>query len=321
MPGDHFYCTDFRGETASQAGYEREGITGFLYPTPAAGTTALYRWFHPGSGDHFYCTDPNGELAPQAGYVAEGITGYLFLTQVPGTVALYRWFHPVSGDHFYCTDPNGELAPQAGYTAEGVTGFLYLTEHSGTAALYRWFQSGIMTNFTFDQAITPAQRATLLERHSWAYFRGRHDTTNLTAQERADLAVAYAKPIAHGVNNDPNANASSIVGGAQIWVNFTNLFPLGDNEISQTLIHEIMHSAGYRHPVRIDPPAPNADRPGDNGPYYGSPPLRAELCIAGVQSDKGRITLFNIAQGHLRVAGIRAAADLPSLVARLPAAP
>jgi hypothetical protein len=46
-----------------------------------------------------------------------------------------------------------------------------------------------------------------------------------------------------------------------------------------------MHCAGYTHPTRIDPPAPNADAPYDNGKYYGTPPLRAELCIAGQQSD------------------------------------
>jgi hypothetical protein len=77
-------------------------------------------------------------------------------------------------------------------------------------------------------------------------------------------------------------------------VNFTVLFPQGDEEISQTLIHEMMHCAGFSHPDRRDPPpgrscaAPDPtlfDCPDDNGVYYGTAPLRAEFCIAGDQSD------------------------------------
>jgi hypothetical protein len=77
-------------------------------------------------------------------------------------------------------------------------------------------------------------------------------------------------------------------------VNFGVLFPQGDEEISQTLIHEMMHCAGLTHPTRVDPPAgkscadppPRAfDCPNDEGKYYGTPPLRAEFCIAGDQSD------------------------------------
>jgi hypothetical protein len=77
-----------------------------------------------------------------------------------------------------------------------------------------------------------------------------------------------------------------------ISVNFTNLFPQGDNEIAQTLLHVMMHCAGYTHAVRIDPPALNADVPYDGGKYYGTPPLRAELCIAGQQSDTATIHLM-----------------------------
>lgn len=56
----------------------------------------------------------------------------------------------------------------------------------------------------------------------------------------------------------------------------------------------MMHCAGFTRPVRRDPPpdmncsAPNPalfDCPNDNGQYYGTPPLRAEFCIAGDQSD------------------------------------
>lgn len=56
----------------------------------------------------------------------------------------------------------------------------------------------------------------------------------------------------------------------------------------------MMHCAGFTHPDRRDPPpgrdcsAPDPyvfDCPNDNGVYYGTPPLRAEFCIAGDQSD------------------------------------
>ncbi len=142
----------------------------------------------------------------------------------------------------------------------------------------------LFSQFRFYSAITAEQWRQLLERHSFALTRS---TTcgNISSVERSRLHEAYSRAIQHGVSTDPNANASAVVGGSQIWVNFANLFPQGDNEISQTLIHEMMHCAGYTHPNRIDPPAPNADAPGDNGKYYGTPPLRSELCIAGVQSD------------------------------------
>ncbi len=54
----------------------------------------------------------------------------------------------------------------------------------------------------------------------------------------------------------------------------------------------MMHVAGFGHRERIDPPAPNPDVPYDGGSYYNSAPLRAELCIAGQQSDAATIHLL-----------------------------
>jgi hypothetical protein len=94
--------------------------------------------------------------------------------------------------------------------------------------------------------------------------------------------------------NEPGVNASATIGGAVVNVNFNVLFPQGDQEISQTLLHEMMHCAGFTHPTRVDPgpgqncaqPPPRTfDCPNDNGLYYGTAPLRAEFCIAGVQTD------------------------------------
>lgn len=143
---------------------------------------------------------------------------------------------------------------------------------------------GIFSRFTFDAAITAEQRRRTLERHSFALSR--HAACgNITRTERSQLLQAYRRSIRHSISTNPSANAEAFVGGSQVWINFNNLFPQNDNEVAQTLVHEMMHCAGYSHPTRIDRPAPNADVPGDNGPYYGTPPLRAELCIAGTQSD------------------------------------
>ena len=113
-------------------------------------------------------------------------------------------------------------------------------------------------------------------------------------ERNATFARPTRAPIHHTTLNTPGVNASAPVGGSTVNVNFGVLFPQGDEEISQTLIHEMMHCAGFTHPVRRDPPAgsscaaPNPavfDCPNDGGVYYGTAPLRAEFCIAGDQSD------------------------------------
>jgi hypothetical protein len=148
---------------------------------------------------------------------------------------------------------------------------------------------GIFEKFTYSADITDDQRFRLQNRHTFAYDRIR-TCGNLDATEQANLIKAYKKRIAHSVDTDPRNNASAPVNGSSMRVNFTNLFPLGDDEIAQSLIHEMMHSAGYTHPDRrdFDPANPGApiDTPGDGGQYYGTPPLRAEFCIAGNQSDR-----------------------------------
>jgi hypothetical protein len=98
-----------------------------------------------------------------------------------------------------------------------------------------------------------------------------------------------------------NANASAFVGQNQVFVNFANLFPDGDDEIAQSLVHEMTHCAGFTHPDRCDRDefddgvCSPVDVPGDGGDYYDSPPLRAEICIAGNQSDEA---CFRTADGH-----------------------
>ncbi|MDQ3924359.1 MAG: hypothetical protein M3309_10625 [Actinomycetota bacterium] len=149
-----------------------------------------------------------------------------------------------------------------------------------------------LSHFTFAGDISAENRDRLIDRHRFALSRI-SGCNNLSAEEKESLNEAYRRAIHHTTLNEAGVNASAQVGGSQLNVNFGVLFPQGDEEISQTLIHEMMHCAGFTHPDRRDPPpgsscaAPNPavfDCPNDNGQYFGTPPLRAEFCIAGDQS-------------------------------------
>jgi hypothetical protein len=155
---------------------------------------------------------------------------------------------------------------------------------------------GTMGHFEFDGDISGADRNTILDHHRMA-LSSVSTCSNLSASELAALQGAYMRVIRHSSTTQAGINAKATLNGSQIWVNFGVLFPQGSNEIAQTLVHEMMHCAGYTHPDRRDPPtgmscaSPNPtlfDCPLDNGVYYGTPPLRAELCIAGTQSDVAR---------------------------------
>ncbi len=171
------------------------------------------------------------------------------------------------------------------HQADHGEGLAYGTVLIKAGALHRDVPLDIMNMYSwpFDSGITRVQRLRVLERHSFAYTRI-GACGNLSTEERDNLISAYQRTITHGINTDPTANASATRNGSQIDINFGNLFPLGNREIAQSLIHEMMHCAGYTHPKRIDAPSPSADVPGDGGPYYGTPPLQAEICIGGVQS-------------------------------------
>jgi hypothetical protein len=136
--------------------------------------------------------------------------------------------------------------------------------------------------FGFEPSITCDQRNKLLERHCFAVSRI-SGCGNLTNRQKDDLRNAYRQSIKHGSSTRPGVNASVPTGGPdarrRINVNFGVLFSQGDDEIAQTLIHEMMHCAEHDHPDRQP-----TDGPFDGGPYYGSPPLQAEICIAGGQS-------------------------------------
>ncbi|WP_280299158.1 hemopexin repeat-containing protein [Nocardia abscessus] len=151
----------------------------------------------------------------------------------------------------------------------------------------RWSRIG--SNFTFDNRITTRQRTRLLERHRFAYSQIQ-TCNHLDEEEREALNAAYHRPIRHGIETEP-IDASSCRDWNRIFINFDVLFPKGDDEIAQTLIHEMMHVAGYEHSTRCTPERFNArlcnriDRPLDGREYFESAPLRAEKCIAGRQSN------------------------------------
>ena len=154
------------------------------------------------------------------------------------------------------------------------------TDSQGSDEMW-WIEASpaqVTNNFTFVPQITNADRATLLARHQFAFDRAVL-CNRLNADERRKLLSAYTRPIHHDISTNANANAEATINGSTILVNFGNLFPQGPTEIAQTLIHEMMHCAGYTHPNRQ-----SSDTPGDGGAYYGTPPLRSEICIAGSQS-------------------------------------
>ena len=133
-------------------------------------------------------------------------------------------------------------------------------------------------SWPFDSTFSVEQRRIAIERHVLAYNQIRQ-CSRLSSTEIDDLLNAYSRIITHGVNTNPVANASAIVGGNNIFINLTNFYALTPDEQAQTMIHEMMHCANYTHPQRQ-----NTDVPGDNGSYYGTPPLQAEICISGTQS-------------------------------------
>ena len=103
--------------------------------------------------------------------------------------------------------------------------------------------------FTFDPDITETQKSKLLERHAVA-VESIAKCASLDEPQRQNLMAKYQGPISHGISANPDAYAEAYVGGMQIWINFDLLFSRGDTEITQTLIHEMMHCAGYSHPKR-----------------------------------------------------------------------
>ena len=86
---DHFYTTNAAeiGTTTpgstGQYGYVSEGIAGYCFPSAAAGTVPLYRYWKGSVSDHFYTTNAaeigttKSGQAGNYGYVSEGVACYV----------------------------------------------------------------------------------------------------------------------------------------------------------------------------------------------------------------------------------------------------
>src|SRR5579862_7299937 len=188
MSNDHFYCLNARGEIAPELGYEREGVTGYVYATQQPGTIPIFRYWNLSNNDHFYTADPDEILSQN--YQDEGVGWYMFAKNYPNTVPLYRWFNIMTGDHLYTTDATGEAASLAGYQAEGITGYLHPNKEKLSIPLFRWHQTELMIGFTFAPSISDRDRAILYERHTEAYHQALTQT-HLSEPEKLKLREAY----------------------------------------------------------------------------------------------------------------------------------
>jgi F-box protein 11 len=136
----------------------------------------------------------------------------------------------------------------------------------------------IFGRFKFDSEIDVEQRRRLMKAHSAAIANTRCGA--LSDEEEDNLLEAYRRPVRHSIITVPDVDARAAVGGSRLWVNPRTLLSEDDDEIARTLVHLMMHCAGYTHSARI-----GADQPG-GGAYFGSPPLRAESCAAGERKQR-----------------------------------
>ena len=225
------------------------------------------------------------------GRTHDGTVGLAPHTDPPFTGT--RWRPHDAGEGLVRLECQGHLPGDRfldGRTHDGTVGLAPHTDPPFTGTL--WRAQGALSNFTFADDISTDNRNKLIDRHRLALASVVGCT--LSEGEKEALYKAYRRAIHHTTLNKPKTNASAKIGGSTVNVNFDLLFPQGDEEISQTLIHEMMHCAGFSHPTRRDPVDPQScdspdpalfDCPNDNGVYYGTAPLRAEFCIAGDQSD------------------------------------
>jgi hypothetical protein len=122
---EHFYSQSLQ----VPAGWQYEGIEGYVSPVQLPYMVPLYRFFQEATWDHFYTASAQEAADIPAYYDHEGIAGYVLPPNmdIPGTVALYRFDHTYSignnitgsrwyQDHFYSL---GSGTP-AGFVAEGV---------------------------------------------------------------------------------------------------------------------------------------------------------------------------------------------------------
>jgi hypothetical protein len=153
MPGNHFYTTSLaeRNNAVASLGYVTEGTACFVWPGPAPGPIAWYRYWSGGASDHFYTPSfsEGANATTSLGYKAEGIAGFLLPSAQAGTVPLFRLWSAGASDHFYTTSaPERDNAVQhLGYKDEGVAGYVHAAATGGWTALYRAYSAAGTDHF------------------------------------------------------------------------------------------------------------------------------------------------------------------------------
>ncbi|KAG6808683.1 hypothetical protein H0H92_003245 [Tricholoma furcatifolium] len=128
--GNHFYTlSQSEIQTAeSSEGYNAEGISSLIFPSPEPGTVPFYRLYSPSATDHFYTTSASERNSAEGeGYNYEGIAGYIYPSPgCPGVVPFYRLYSPSEQDHFYTTSASERNSAEgSGYNYEGIAGYVY----------------------------------------------------------------------------------------------------------------------------------------------------------------------------------------------------
>jgi hypothetical protein len=113
----------------------REGIVGYVFPTPQPGTVPLYRWFDRRVGSHLYTMSPGGADRPR--YHCDGIVCHVLDHALPGTIPLYGWHN--RRDHLYTASAEGEGASRMGFRPEGIAFYVYAGPQQESVPFYRFY--------------------------------------------------------------------------------------------------------------------------------------------------------------------------------------
>ncbi|HON59460.1 MAG TPA: hypothetical protein PLT45_08025 [Smithella sp.] len=104
--------------------YVKEGIAFRLFAPGTPGTTAFYRWYHPGRKSHFYHYQADGGGKDLRGYIFEGPVGNIATSRLTNTRELYRWYNAKTGHYFYTTEIQGGKVNKKAYRFDGIAGYV-----------------------------------------------------------------------------------------------------------------------------------------------------------------------------------------------------
>ncbi|KGO51224.1 hypothetical protein PEX2_032580 [Penicillium expansum] len=239
------------GEKQSAEAAQRPPIEtpyqGLVFTEPKGNLIPIYHWENK-TNSHFYTSDPISAVTLEAteAYVKIGIAWYIYPKRQDGTktLPLVRWYDPVEGFYRYTASEVGLLSPAPECKREAILGYIPIQDRDtlptpGTIAIDPDIIFQPTGLFTFDPAFTDEQRYQILQAHSIAYERA-GVCHSISGQEAGEVRGLYWVQIHHGIDTNPNNNASTTVGSRFIDVSITNLLSLSKNEIAQTLLHEML---------------------------------------------------------------------------------